>query len=108
MDTAKRQRLEAAGWRVGTAADFLGMLPEEAAFVELKLALSKRLKQTRISQNLSQQALAEKIKSSQSRVAKMESGDPSTSVDLLVRALLSTGATARDIAEAIASEKVDS
>lgn len=107
MDAAKRQRLEAAGWSVGTAADFLGMLPEEAAFVELKLALSKRLKQARKSKNLSQQALAQKIKSSQSRVAKMEAGDPSISVDLLVRALLSTGATSRDIAEAIASGEVD-
>lgn len=101
MDSGKRQRLEAAGWTVGNASDFLGLSPEETAFIELKLALSKRLKQQRESQQLTQQALAKRIKFSQSRVAKMEAGDPSVSLDLLVRTLLSAGATAQDIAEAI-------
>jgi DNA-binding XRE family transcriptional regulator len=101
MDAAKRQRLEAAGWSIGNASDFLGLSPEEATYIELKLALSKRLKQLRLSKQLSQEALAKRIKSSQSRVAKMEAGDPSVSLDLLVRALLSTGATAQDLAEAI-------
>lgn len=104
MDAAKRQRLEEAGWSVGTAAEFLGLSPEESAFIELKLSLSKRIKQLRINQQLSQQALAERIKSSQSRVAKMEAGDPSASVDLLIRTLLSVGATRKDIAEAIAQD----
>lgn len=102
MDTAKRQRLEAAGWSIGDASDFLELSPEEATYIELKLALSKRLKQLRLSKQLSQQALAQRIKSSQSRVAKMEAGDPSVSLDLLVRALLSTGATTQELAEAIA------
>lgn len=106
MDSAKRQRLEAAGWTVGDASDFLGLSPEEAAFIELKLALSKRLKQQRESQQLTQQALAKRIKSSQSRVAKMEAGDPSVSLDLIVRTLLSAGATAQDIAEAIQANVV--
>jgi DNA-binding XRE family transcriptional regulator len=104
MDAAKRQRLEKAGWSVGTTAEFLGLSPEESAFIELKLSLSKRIKQFRINQQLSQQALAERIKSSQSRVAKMEAGDPSASVDLLIRTLLSVGATRKDIAEAIAKD----
>lgn len=103
MDSDKRKRLEAAGWSIGNASDFLELSPEEAAFVELKLALSKCLKHQRISQQLSQNALALKIGSSQSRVAKMEAGDPSVSLDLLVRALLSTGATVSDVAEAIRS-----
>ena len=34
MDKTKQKRLEAAGWRVGDAADFLGLTSEEAAFVE--------------------------------------------------------------------------
>lgn len=102
------QRLEAAGWTVGNASDFLGLSPEETAFIELKLALSKRLKQQRESQQLTQQALAKRIKSSQSRVAKMEAGDPSVSLDLLVRTLLSAGATAQDIAEAIQNTAMQS
>ncbi len=108
MDSVKRQRLEAAGWSVGDASYFLGLSPEEAAFIELKLALSKRLKQQRSSQQLTQQALAQRIKSSQSRVAKMEAGDPSVSLDLLVRTLLSAGATAQDIAEAIQNTTMQS
>jgi DNA-binding XRE family transcriptional regulator len=106
MNPDERQRLEAAGWTIGDASDFLGLSPEEAAFIELKLALSKRLKQQRESQQLTQQALAKRIKSSQSRVAKMEAGDPSVSLDLLIRTLLSAGATAQDIAEVIQNTAV--
>jgi DNA-binding XRE family transcriptional regulator len=103
MDAAKRKRLEAAGWSVGSAADFLELSPEEAAFVELKLRLSENLKQRRQSKKLSQAELAKKIKSSQSRVAKMEAGDPSVSLDLLVRALLAIGATRNDLARVLGS-----
>lgn len=102
MDAIKRQQLEAKGWKFGTAEEFLGLSPEEAAFVELKLALSKRLKELRLSHQLSQTTLARRLNSSQSRVAKMERGDPSVSADLLIRALFSVGATPQDVAEAIA------
>jgi DNA-binding XRE family transcriptional regulator len=102
MNTAKRKRLEAAGWSVGSTADFLELSPEEAAFIELKLRLSESLKLRRKNQKLSQDTLARKIKSSQSRVAKMEAGDPTVSLDLIVRALLATGATQRDLAKVVA------
>ncbi len=101
MDEKKRQLLEASGWRVGTAEDFLELSPAESEFVEIKLALSQKLKEIRTSQQLSQQALAKRMNSSQSRIAKMEAGDPSVSIDLLVRALCSTGATRKDVAQAI-------
>ncbi|WP_446334925.1 helix-turn-helix transcriptional regulator [Coleofasciculus sp. G1-WW12-02] len=103
MDAVKRQRLEAAGWRVGNAEDFLGLSPEEVAFIEMKLSLSKRLRELRLSQKLSQESLANRINSSQSRVAKMETSDPSVSLDLIVRTLLAMGATREDVAGAIAS-----
>jgi len=101
MDPIKRQRLEANGWRVGDAADFLSLTSAEAELVELKLALTQRLKQLRTSQQISQEVLAKRMKSSQSRVAKIEAGDPSVSLDLIVRALFSTGATRTEIALAI-------
>lgn len=101
MDKEKRKRLEAAGWSVGTVTDFLQLSPESAEFVEVKLSLSKLLKQSRLSHHLSQSALAQQINSSQSRVAKMEAGDPSTSVDHLIRTLFSIGATRQEVAEAI-------
>ncbi len=39
MDKNKRARLEAAGWKTGSAYDFLEMTDEEASYVELKLVL---------------------------------------------------------------------
>lgn len=105
MDAAKRKKLEVAGWSVGSTADFLKLSPEEAAFVELKLRLSESLKRRRQSKKLSQADLAKKIKSSQSRVAKMEAGDPSVSLDLLIRALLAIGATRSDLARFLGSRQ---
>lgn len=105
MDALKRQRLEAAGWCVGDAADFLELSPQEVAFIEMKLSLSRRLKELRLSQNISQHSLAKKINSSQSRVAKMEAGDPSVSLDLIVRTLLAIGATREDVASLMASSE---
>ncbi|MCI0455731.1 MAG: helix-turn-helix domain-containing protein [Gemmataceae bacterium] len=101
MNKAKRAKLEAHGWQVGSSADFLALSPEEVAFVETKLALSQSLRDRRVEQRLTQTALAKRLKSSQSRVAKMEAADPSVSVDLLLRALYSLGATPRDIAKAL-------
>jgi hypothetical protein len=101
MKANKRARLEAHGWRFGSAADFLKLTSEEAAFVETKLALSRSLRARRTAQNLSQSALAKRLHSSQSRVAKMEAADPAVSIDLLLRALFSLGAKPRDVALAI-------
>jgi len=110
VDEIKRQRLEAAGWKIGSAEEFLELSRQEAALIELKLALSRRLKEIRLEHRLSQAELAKRINSSQSRVAKMEAGDPTVSTDLLIRGLLFTGATCKDIADTIASTegKLDS
>lgn len=105
MDIAKRQRLEAAGWRVGDAADFLELSPEEVAFIEIKLSLSRQLKELRVKHNLTQTELAKKINSSQSRVAKMEAGDSSVSLDLIIRTILAVGGTREDVAIAITSSQ---
>ena len=102
METVKRRKLEAAGWRVGSSATFLGLSDEEATFVELKLALGQTLRAWRTRQNLSQSDLARRLGSSQSRIAKMEAADRTVSVDLLLRSLLKLGASPKDIARAIA------
>jgi Helix-turn-helix domain len=101
MNKAKQAKLKAQGWRVGSAADFLNLSPEEAAFVETKLALSQSLRARRAKQRVTQAALAKRLRSSQSRVAKMEAADPSVSVDLLLRALYALGATPQDVAKAL-------
>ena len=99
MKTAKKKRLESKGWKVGTSREFLKLSPEEAAYVELKLALSKNLQEYRREKKLSQEELARRLKSSQSRIAKMEAGDPSVSLDLLVRSLLALGASKKHLAQ---------
>ncbi len=101
MKKSKRERLEAAGWRVGNASDFVGLTKEEAAFVEMKLALADSVRRRRQTRRLTQTQLAKKLGSSQSRVAKMEAADPSVSIDLLMRALLEMGASRAELARAI-------
>ncbi len=101
MKSTKKARLAAAGWRVGDAGEFLGLSDEERRFVELKLALASGVRQLRERQGLTQAALAKQLRSSQSRVAKMEAADASVSLDLMMRSLLSIGATPRDIAKLI-------
>ena len=103
MEQVKRKRLEAAGWKVGSTSDFLELTPEEAEIVEMRVSLARTLKEERSRVRLSQGALAARIGSSQSRVAKMESGDSSVSLDLLIKALLATGASRKKVAKAIGS-----
>lgn len=104
MRDDKRRRLESKGWKIGSAADFLELTPVEAAFVEVKVALSRWLKIVRKDRSLTQHDLAEIVHSSQSRVAKMEAGDPSVSLDLLVRGLFALGVTGKDVGRIIAGE----
>jgi len=102
MDARKRARLGAAGWRVGDAADFLDLTPAERALVEMRLALGRSLKARRQKQRLTQAALAKRLGSSQSRVAKMEGGDVSVSLDLLIQGLLALDATRKEVARMLA------
>ena len=102
MDLKKRKRLEAAGWTVGEVAAFLKLTTEEAALVEMRLALSRTLRERRLAAGLTQTALAKQLGSSQSRVAKLEGGDASVSLELLIRALLSVGASRKEVANALA------
>lgn len=105
MDRAKKKKLEQRGWTVGDATDFLELSVTELRLVEMKLSLSARLQKARKKQGLTQAELADRMGSSQSRVAKMEAGDPSVSLDLLVQGLLATGASKREIASALVGKR---
>lgn len=100
MKSKKLKRLQAAGWKAGSAAEFLGLGESEAALVELKLALVDAVRRTRRKQGLSQNDLAQRMHSSQSRIAKIEAGDASVSLDLIVRALIAAGASRKDVQQA--------
>jgi DNA-binding XRE family transcriptional regulator len=102
MDREKQQRLEAKGWKVGDAEDFLDLSPEESAIVEMRFALSRSLKERRKAQ-MTQAELATKMSSSQPRMAMAENGDSSVSIELLIRAMLATGASPQEIGHIIAT-----
>lgn len=105
MRKQKQKRLEAKGWRVGTVKQFLDLSDEESAYIELKIKLAAGLRQRRQQKGLSQLDLATKLQSSQSRIAKMEAGDPSVSLDLLIRSLISLGATERELSRIITTQR---
>src|SRR3990172_5930992 len=104
MRTAKKKKLEAKGWKVGTAEEFLGLSPKESAYIELKLKLAESVRERRVGLDLTQQEVAELIHSSQSRIAKIESGDASVSIDLMIRSLIALGVSNRDLARIIARD----
>ncbi len=91
MKTEKQKKIEAAGWKVGTVAEFLNLTKAEVEYIELKLSLARELEEVRQSRHLTQKKLAQMLKTSQPRVAMMIRGDPSVSLDLLIRALLALG-----------------
>ena len=101
MDKRKKAKLAKRGWKTGSVAEFLDLSAEEIAYVEMKLALSKELKERRIRKRLTQKELADAIESSQSRIAKMEAGDPTVSIDLLVKSLLALGVSKKELGRTI-------
>ena len=103
MKTTKRKKLEHAGWRLGSADEFLGLKGEETALLNMRLSLAGELRGRRTRLGLSQTELATRLGSSQSRVAKMEAAEADVSLDLLVRAMLATGAKPREVGHAIAA-----
>ena len=103
MKTAKKNRLEKAGFRVGSAAEFLNLSPEESTLVNMRLSLAGAVRGRRAKLGFSQSELARRLGSSQSRVAKIEAGESNVSFDLLVRALLATGAKPSEVGRAIAA-----
>lgn len=101
MDAEKKKRLENAGWVVGDSRDFLGLTEAEAAYIDMKVALARALRDGREARGMTQLQVAELVGSSQSRVAKMEAADESVSMDLLIRTLLRLGASEKDLARII-------
>jgi DNA-binding XRE family transcriptional regulator len=107
MDPKKKQQLEANGWVVTSVQEFLDLSAPEMAYIETKLILGRTVKNLRHKKNLTQTAAAKLLNSSQSRVAKMEKGDDSVSVDLLLKAAYMLGATTDDVAAALKEPRAD-
>lgn len=101
VNKAKQAKLERKGWKFSSAHEFLGLSAQELAYIELRLALSDTLKSKRVSKKLTQAELARILNSSQSRVAKMEAGDPTVSIDLLIKSLLALGVSKKELGRSI-------
>lgn len=101
MDARKKSRLQSAAWTVKDSADFLELTPMERELVAMRVALGRSLKAYRQKKRLTQSALAKRLGSSQSRVARMEGGDASVSLDLLIQGLLALDATRKDVAKVL-------
>jgi len=102
MNNKRRNELEAKGWKFGGVEDFLGLTDEELEYIEVKIILSEMVKDYRESRGLTQVAAAEILQSSQSRLSKIETADPTVSIDLQIKSLLALGATKEDIGQKIA------
>jgi predicted XRE-type DNA-binding protein len=100
MDNVKKKKLEAAGFSIGDTQDLLKLTDEEMAYIEIKRALSKHLREKRMARKLTQTQAAKLLHTSQSRFAKMEYAEKSVSIDLLIRANLSLGATPKELKHA--------
>lgn len=96
-------RLRAEGWEVGDVNALLGLTPQEVELLEMRVRLAAALRRERTRNKMTQSALAERMGSSQSRVAKIERGDPSVSLDLMLRALVSLGASRQQVAAWLAA-----
>lgn len=103
MNKHKREKLEAQGWKIGGASEFLQLSPQEELYIELRLALSRNVRLKRKEKSLTQHELAEQLGSSQSRVAKLEANDSSVSLDLLIRSLFTLGTSLEELSQIIAS-----
>lgn len=93
MDSAKRKALQAAGWKIGDAADFLQMSDDERQLLDARVKIAQAVRQLRQARHLSQEELGAKLRTSQPRVAKIERAAPDVSLDQLLRAFTATGGT---------------
>lgn len=103
MRTSKRKSLEAAGFTVGDATEFLGLSEAESELIDIRISLAKELRALRKASHLTQAQLAKRIRSSQSRVAKMEAGCPSVSIEAMFKSMVALGASRKQLSEAVAA-----
>jgi ribosome-binding protein aMBF1 (putative translation factor) len=91
MDATKRKALEAAGWKIGDAADFLEMSDEERQLLDARVSIALAIRRQREALDLSQKELGARLKTSQPRVAKIERAASDVSLDQLLRAFTAAG-----------------
>ena len=91
MRREKRKALEAAGWKVGDAADFLAMTDDERQMLDLRVDAALAVRRQREAMKLSQQELARRIRTSQPRIVKIEKAAKDVTLDQILRAFAAAG-----------------
>lgn len=104
MNKNKRKKIEAAGYKIQSVAEFLNLSQEESELIEIRRSLSQAIRTKRKREDITQEDLARMIASSQSRVARIEASDPSSSLDLLVRTFLALGSSKSELAGVISGK----
>ncbi len=99
-DTKKRAETNGK-WIEGSVQDFLQLSDADMAYIEMRLAASRYLKSIRQAHKMTQKVAAERLHTSQSRLAKMEAGDASVSLDLIFRSLFSLGVSRKRLVQAL-------
>jgi len=89
------------GWVEGSIQNFLELTDADMEYIEMRLALSRLFKDRRQKCHLTQEQVASQLHTSQSRVAKMEKGDPTVSLDLLLQALFRLGVKRKELVAAV-------
>ena len=64
MKKTNKDKLKAAGWKVGSTSEFLDLSPDEEAMIEIRHVLANYLREWRTRKNLTQVQLAKAVKSS--------------------------------------------
>jgi hypothetical protein len=105
MKAPQRKRLEAAGFKVGSEQEFLGLSEGEMGLIDMKVRLVTMLRTAREAKGITQTKLAKLMESSQSRVAKLEGACAEARLDLICRALFAVGVAPQEIGKAIAARR---
>lgn len=100
MKKPNKEKIESQ-WVEGSVQDFLELSDADMELIETRLAASRLLKATRQQKKFTQQFVAKQLHTSQSRLAKMEAGDSSVSLDLLFRSLFALGVSRKSLVSSL-------
>lgn len=84
--------------------ELLGLSDADVLLIDLKIVLKAAVKKHRLKVGMTQKALAELIDSSQSRIAKLEGGDSSVSIDMMINCLFHMGVKELGLASIVCPE----
>ena len=101
MKATKKKALESAGYNMTNAAEWLGLSPQEDAIVNMRVNFAMEIERICKEQGITQKALAEKIGTRQSGVARMLNNPSKVTLDHLIRTLLALGTPSKRIASLI-------